>query len=71
MASPEILRVIARRVFLHKLPNARCEGSRNARRDAAPAGGLVASAIWQASARELEIGDDPRARFDHFTVNAN
>ena len=64
------LRVIARRVFLDKLPHARCERPRHARRhDRTCRTGSSQSASWQASARELEIGDDPHARFDHFTVN--
>jgi uncharacterized protein YhdP len=63
------LRVIARRVFLHKLPMLDAKGRGTLDATVHLQAGLVASAIWQASARELEIGDDPRARFDHFTVN--
>ena len=48
---------------------ARRERTRNTQREVSFAEGLIASASWQASARELEIGDDPRARFDHLTVN--
>src|SRR6187397_1913875 len=63
------LRVIARRVFLHKLPTIDAKGRGTLDATLNVQAGLVSSAIWQASARELEIGDDPRARFDHFTVN--
>ena len=64
------LRVIARRVFLRQAAHASMPrvAARSTRRCKLQAG-LVSSASWQASARELEIGDDPRARFDHFTVN--
>ena len=31
--------------------------------------GLIRSATWQASAREIEFDDDARTRFDHFTVS--
>ena len=63
------LRVIARRVFLHKLPMLDAKGRGTLDATLHLQAGLVAGASWQASARELEIGDDPRARFDHFTVN--
>ena len=63
------LRLIARRVFLHKLPMLYAKGRGTLDATLHVQSGLVASASWQASARELEIGDDPRARFDHFTVN--
>ena len=63
------LRLIARRVFLHKLPMLDAKGRGTLDATLRLQAGLVASATWQASARELEIGDDPRARFDHFTVN--
>ena len=63
------LRVIARRVFLHKLPTIDAKGRGTLDATLKVQAGLVSSASWQASVRELEIGDDPRARFDHFTVN--
>ena len=63
------LRVIARRVFLNKLPMLDATGRGTLDATLQLQAGLVSSASWQASARELEIGDDPRARFDHFTVN--
>ena len=62
------LRVIARRVFLHKLPLLDAKGRGTLDATLHLQKGLIASARWQASARELEIGDDPHARFDHFTV---
>ena len=63
------LRLIARRVFLDRLPviAARGRGTLDAKLQLQD--GLVESASWQASARELEFGDDARARFDHLTVN--
>jgi hypothetical protein len=68
------LRVIARRVFLDKLPTvgstklaARGRGTLDA--TLRLANGRIESGSWQASARELEIGEDPHGRFDHFTVN--
>jgi len=63
------LRVIARRVFLHKLPTIDAKGRGTLDATLNVQAGLVSSASWQASVRELEIGGDPRARFDHFTVN--
>jgi hypothetical protein len=63
------LRVIARRVFLNKLPMIDATGRGTLDATLTVHAGLVSSASWQASVRELEIGDDPRARFDHFTVN--
>jgi len=63
------LRVIARRVFLNKLPMLDATGRGTIDATLKMEAGLVSSASWQASVRELEIGDDPRARFDHFTVN--
>ncbi len=63
------LRLIARRVFLHKLPMLDAKGRGTLDATLQLKDGLIESAKWQASARELEIGDDPHARFDHFTVN--
>ena len=63
------LRVIARRVFLHKLPDLDARGRGTIDATLHLSAGLIASASWQASARELEFGDAPHPRFDHFTVN--
>ena len=54
------LRVIARRVFLNKLPMLNATGRGTLDATLAVQAGLVSSASWQASVRELEIGDDPR-----------
>jgi len=63
------VRVIARRVFLDKLPFIQADGRGTLDATLRLQGGLVHSASWQASAREIEFGDDARARFDHFTVD--
>jgi hypothetical protein len=63
------LRVIARRVFLDRLPVLDAEGRGTLDATVRLKNGLIQSASWQASARDLEIGDDAPARFDHFTVN--
>ncbi len=62
------LRLIARRVLLDKLglDVARGRGTLDARLELRK--GLIHSAEWQASARELELTTGKR--FDHFTVNA-
>jgi hypothetical protein len=62
------LRVIARRVFLDKLPAIQAEGRGTLDATLHLQDGLVHSASWQASAREIEF-DDARVRFDHFTVS--
>lgn len=63
------LRVIARRVFLHKLPVLDVKGRGTLDATLQLQKGLIDSASWQVSARELEMGDDPHSRFDHFTVS--
>ena len=65
------LRVIARRVFLDKLPIVEAKGRGTLDATVRLRDGLIHSASWQASARELEIGDGPQNRFDHFTVHGN
>jgi len=63
------LRLIARRVFLDKISviAAKGRGTLDARLHLQ--NGLVQSASWQASARELQFPDDSRTRFDHLTVS--
>jgi uncharacterized protein YhdP len=63
------LRLIARRVFLDKIAliDAKGRGTLDARLHIQD--GLIQSASWQASARELEFADDARTRFDHLTVS--
>ncbi|HEY6125546.1 MAG TPA: hypothetical protein VIV63_12915, partial [Steroidobacteraceae bacterium] len=62
------LRLIARRVFLDKVPLIDAAGRGTLDATLHLENGLVHTAKWQASARELEF-DDERARFDHFTVS--
>jgi len=63
------LRLIARRVFLAKMPfiDAKGRGTLDAMLNLKD--GLIHSGNWQASARELEFADDARTRFDHLTVS--
>ena len=63
------LRLIARRVFLDKLPLIQADGRGTLDATLHLQDGLVHSASWQASAREIEFDDDARVRFDHFTVD--
>jgi hypothetical protein len=63
------LRLIARRVFLHKLPMLDAKGRGTLDATVHLQQGLIKSASWRASARELELGEDLHGRFDHFTVN--
>jgi hypothetical protein len=63
------LRVIARRVFLEKLPMIAAKGRGTLDATLRVRNGRIDSAGWQASARELEFGDDAHSRFDHLTVN--
>ncbi|HEU4781266.1 MAG TPA: DUF3971 domain-containing protein [Steroidobacteraceae bacterium] len=63
------LRVIARRVFLDKLPLIDAKGRGTLDASLRLQDGLVQAATWQASAREIEFDDDAHTRFDHFTVN--
>ncbi|HEU5136408.1 MAG TPA: hypothetical protein VFU13_14760 [Steroidobacteraceae bacterium] len=63
------LRLIARRVFLDKLPFVQAHGRGTLDATLHLQDGLVHSARWQASAREIEFEDDARARFDHFTMD--
>ncbi|HEV7610076.1 MAG TPA: DUF3971 domain-containing protein [Steroidobacteraceae bacterium] len=63
------LRMIARRVFLDKLPMIAAKGRGTLDATLRLRNGRIDSAGWQASARELEFGDDAHSRFDHLTVN--
>ena len=63
------LRVIARRVFLDRLPVIEANGRGTLDATLHLQDGLVKSARWQASARELEFDDDAHTRFDHMTVS--
>ena len=63
------LRVIARRVFLDKLPRVAARGRGTLDASVQLLDGRIETASWQASARELEFGDESRTRFDHFIVN--
>src|SRR5689334_11929439 len=63
------LRVIARRVFLDKLDFIDAKGRGTLDATLHLQDGLVQSAKWQASARELEFADDARTQFDHLTVS--
>jgi hypothetical protein len=63
------LRVIARRVFLDRVPLLAAKGRGTLDATVRLKGGLVESASWQASARELELGDATHGRFDHLAVN--
>lgn len=63
------LRVIARRVFLDRLPHIAAKGRGTIDATVHLHEGLVQSASWQASARELEFPDDAHTRFDHMTVS--
>jgi len=62
------LRLIARRVFLDKISvfDAKGRGTLDARLHLQE--GLIKSASWHASARELQFPDDAGTRFDHLTV---
>jgi hypothetical protein len=62
------LRVIARRVFLDKLPLA-AKGRGTLDASLRLENGLIHSATWQASARELDFGGESPIHFDHFTVH--
>ena len=63
------LRLIARRVFLDKISviDAKGRGTLDAKLHLQD--GLIKSASWQASARELQFPDEARTRFDHLTVS--
>jgi len=63
------LRVIARRVFLDKLPLEGLRGRGTLDAKIALRGGRVDSGSWTASARELDIDGDTGPRFDHLTVS--
>jgi uncharacterized protein YhdP len=63
------LRVIARRVFLDKLPLIDAKGRGTLDATLHLQDGLVQSASWQASARELEFSDEAHTQFDHLTVS--
>ena len=63
------LRLIARRVLLDKLPLVDVKGRGTLDATLHLHDGLIDSANWQASARELEFSDDARTRFDHVTVS--
>src|SRR6188768_1257696 len=63
------LRLIARRVFLARMPLIDAKGRGTLDATLHLKDGLIQSASWQASARELEFADDARTRFDHLTVS--
>jgi hypothetical protein len=63
------LRVIARRVFLDRMPLLAAKGRGTLDATVRLKNGLIQSASWQASARELELADAATGRFDHLTVN--
>jgi hypothetical protein len=63
------LRVIARRVFLDRLPVIEASGRGTLDATLHLQDGIVKSASWQASARELEFDDAAHTRFDHVTVS--
>jgi uncharacterized protein YhdP len=63
------LRVIARRVFLDRLAFIDAKGRGTLDATLHLQDGLVQSATWQASARELEFNGDARTQFDHLTVS--
>jgi hypothetical protein len=62
------LRVIARRVLLERVPLLAAKGRGTLDATVRLKKGLIHSATWQASARELELGNAAHARFDHLTV---
>jgi len=63
------LRLIARRVFLDKLSFMEAKGRGTLDATLHLHDGLIQSASWQASAREMEFADDARTQFDHVTVS--
>ena len=63
------LRIIARRVFLDKLPIVGLRGRGTIDAKIALVDGHVESGTWQASARELALGGDDGPRYDHLTFN--
>ena len=63
------LRLIARRVFLARMPLIDAKGRATLDATLRLQDGLIQSASWQASARELEFADDARTRFDHLAVS--
>src|SRR5262245_27801761 len=65
------LRVIARKVFLDKLPLAGLGGRGTVDATFRLRNGRVQSGQWQASARELEVRGDESRRFDHLSLNGN
>jgi hypothetical protein len=65
------LRVIARRVFLERLPLAGLSGRGTIDARLQLRDGLIESGTWQASARDLQINGEGGTRFDHATVNGH
>jgi uncharacterized protein YhdP len=63
------LRLIARRVFLDRMPFIDAKGRGTLDATLHLQDGLIQSASWQASARELEFADGAHTRFDHLTVS--
>jgi Protein of unknown function len=63
------LRLIARRVFLDKLPSSALSGRGTIDATFSLRDGLVHSGRWQASALELELQGDEHRRFDHLSVD--
>jgi hypothetical protein len=63
------LRLIARRVFLDKLPLTGIDGRGTLDAKLQLRDGRIASGSWTASARELELNGEQGERFDHVTIN--
>ena len=62
------LRVIARRVFLERLPTTGLSGRGTIDARLQLHDGLLESGSWQASARDLQLNGEDGTRFDHVTV---
>ena len=63
------LRLIARRVFLDKLPASALNGRGTIDATFSLRDGRVDSGRWQASARDLELRSDEHRRFDHVSLD--
>jgi hypothetical protein len=63
------LRVIARRVFLQEMPFAGLHGRGTLDARISLRDGRIDTGSWQASAREIEMQGEDRARFDHVSLN--
>jgi len=62
------VRVIARRVFLERLPASGLAGRGTIDAKLQLRNGLLESGSWQASARDLQMNGEAGARFDHVTL---